>query len=68
MKKFLHNKIIIGGIVLGTLVFGGMVITPVYAQSGLPGGGASGPGEILEKAGNLNGGPTINQLQFAPKK
>tara|TARA_B100001179_G_scaffold211883_1_gene179455 strand:+ start:968 stop:1513 length:546 start_codon:yes stop_codon:yes gene_type:complete len=67
MKKFLHNKIIIGGIVLGTLVFGGMVITPVYAQSGLPGGGASGPGEILEKAGNLNGGPTINQLQFAPK-
>lgn len=64
MKNFLHKKIIIGGIVLG--IFGFLMTIPVYAQGGI-GGGAPGPGEILKKTGNLNGGPTINQLQFAPK-
>lgn len=66
MKNFLHKKIIIGGIIGAALVLGSLMITPVHAQGGISGGGQS-TGEILEKTGNLNGGPTINQLQFAPK-
>lgn len=67
MKTYTNNKIIISGFIIAVTVFAIVLTSNVYAQQGGIGGTPSAPAEVLEKSGNLNGGPTVAQLQLAPK-
>ena len=57
---------------LGALVLTGALFlaigtsSPVFANEGTPGGGETNL-NLLKKTGNINGGPTMTELQLAPK-